>query len=504
MTPLSSADVSIMVSIIGIYMAAVLVIGWMAYRVSESTPADFFLANRTLGPIVLTMTLIASVFSAFTFLGAAGISYRFGTGWFMAQATGNAMLAFTLWLVGRRVYLISRSRNYLTPAQLFGERFGNPRIRDLWAVLMLIASVPYLAIQPVGAGYAFSGLTGGAISYEVGATLIMVVMVAYVLLGGMRSVAWTDTLQGFMMIIFLGVAMWVAVSVAGGFGAAGAKVAKDFPALFTRPGPNNFWTLQSMISWWLIFLSNVAFLPIILIRFMSAKNVGSLKFGTVAWPVVTIVVVFFTTFLGVLARSAIPDLKQADQIVPTLLSQFAHPVVAALIMAGALAAMMSTGDSFMHYVGASFVKDFWQPYVEPKASDARLTWVGRGAILVVSVLAWFIALKPPSFIVNLGAAAFTIIGVMAPAGYAALFWRRATVPGVAASMILAALYVIAQQFKWLPASWNMGFMPIVPGLVIGAVVVAVGSWITKAPRAEVVGGFFDVWEKRGSRVQPAG
>ncbi|MBI2316027.1 MAG: sodium:solute symporter family protein [Betaproteobacteria bacterium] len=391
MTPLSSADVSMMVSIVGIYMVAVLVIGWIAYRVSESTPADFFLANRTLGPIVLTMTNVASVFSAFTFLGAAGISYRFGAGWFMAQATGNAMLGFTLWLVGRRVYVVSRRRDYLTPAQMFGERFDSPRIRDLWALLMLIASVPYLAIQPVGAGYAFSGVTGGAISYEMGATLIMVVTVAYVLLGGMRSVAWTDVLQGFMMIIFLGVAMGVAVSVAGGFGAAGAKIARDFPDLFMRPGPNNFWTLQSIMSWWLIFLSNVAFLPIILIRFMSAKNIRSLKFSTVAWPVVTIIVVFFTTFLGLLARSAIPDLKQADQIVPTLLSQFAHPVVAALIIAGALAAMMSTADSFMHYVAASFVKDFWQPYVEPKASASRLTWVGRGAILVVSILAWYVS-----------------------------------------------------------------------------------------------------------------
>ncbi|MBI2316028.1 MAG: hypothetical protein HYU75_03090 [Betaproteobacteria bacterium] len=93
-----------------------------------------------------------------------------------------------------------------------------------------------------------------------------------------------------------------------------------------------------------------------------------------------------------------------------------------------------------------------------------------------------------------------MIGVMAPAGYAALFWRRATVPGVAASMILAALYVVAQQFKWLPATWNMGFLPIVPGLGIGIVVVVVLSWITRPPRAEVVSGFFDIWEKRGGRA----
>ena len=499
MTPLSSTDLALVFSVIGIYMVAVLVIGWMAFRVSKSTPADYFLANRTLGPIVLTMTNIASVFSAFTFLGAAGISYTFGAGWFMAQGTGNAMLAFTLWLVGRRVYQASRQRNYLTPAQMFGERFGNPRVRDLWAILMLLAAVPYVAIQPVGAGYVFSGLTRGVISYEVGATLIMVVTVAYVLLGGMRSVAWTDTLQGFLMIILLGVAMAVAVGAAGGFSEAGAKVAKDFPALLSRPGPRDFWKLQSMISWWLIFLSNVAFLPIILIRFMSAKNMRSLRFSAVSWPVLTIVVVFFTTFLGLLGRASIPELKQADQIVPTLLSQFASPVTAAVIMAGALAAMMSTADSFLHYVGASIVKDFWQPYVEPNASDARLTWVGRIAILIVSILAWLVAMKPPTFIINLGAVAYTAIGVLAPAGYAALFWRRTTTTGIAASMLLAFLYVVAQQFKWLPVSWNMGFMSIVSGLIIGAVAVVVVSLLTKPPSDDVVNGFFGMWEKGGRR-----
>ena len=203
------------------YLLLALGVGLLAYRVGDNDAEDFYLASRTLGTLVLLFTTFATLLSAFTFFGGPNLAYAAGPEWILVMGVMDGILFAVLWyVIGYRQWLIGRAREYVTLGEMLGDRFASPTLRALVAGVSLLWLFPYVMLQQMGAGEALRGLTSGAIPYWGGAALITVFMIAYVMLAGLRGVAWTDTLQGLFMLSVLWVAVVWVVNAAGGVGAA--------------------------------------------------------------------------------------------------------------------------------------------------------------------------------------------------------------------------------------------------------------------------------------------
>ena len=146
--------------VLGAYFLAVLVIGFIARTRWKSTPEAYFLADRKLGTLILLGTMVATNFSAFTVFGASGAGYRDGYAFFPIMGFGTGFMALTFWIIGRKVRQIGNEHKLVTPPELVRQLYHSPALSFLFAIVMIIFTIPYLALQPMAAGYALEELTG--------------------------------------------------------------------------------------------------------------------------------------------------------------------------------------------------------------------------------------------------------------------------------------------------------------------------------------------------------
>jgi len=181
-----------------------------------STPEGYFLANRDLKTLSLFFTILATNFSAFYFLGFAGEAYRIGYPYYIVMALGTGLACLSFFVIGSKVWSLGKEKGYITPSELIYDQTKSRSLSLLYAVVMILFTFPYLALQIVGAGYILESITGGEIPYFMGAVILTIVTIIYVLLGGMYSVARTDLKQGLIMVILMIAAVVVISNSLGG------------------------------------------------------------------------------------------------------------------------------------------------------------------------------------------------------------------------------------------------------------------------------------------------
>ncbi|UCH72249.1 MAG: sodium:solute symporter family protein, partial [Thermoplasmatales archaeon] len=253
------------------YFVFLIALGIFAHRKTKKTPEDYFLANRTFGPVLLFFTLAATNFSAFTFLGFAGNAYKSGFGQYGIMGFGTAIMAIMFYIIGRKVWKLGKEKGYITPPELIGDRFNSTSLRLIFMAVMVIFTIPYLATQAIGAGILIEYVTGSAVIWEVGAIFTMIVIMFYVLSGGMRGSGWTDIIQGAIMIIAMTVAViFIAINL-GGFEAANTLAYNVNPTLFARPGGNEYFMPLVWFSFMLLWIFADPMFPQIFSRFYTAK-----------------------------------------------------------------------------------------------------------------------------------------------------------------------------------------------------------------------------------------
>src|SRR4030065_453203 len=200
----------------------------------------YFVASRSIGPVVLFISMAATNFSAFTFFGFAGAAYKFGLAYYGIMAFGTGFMALSFYFIGKKVWQLGKKHGYITPPELIGDRFKSDTLRTLFLVVMIVFTLPYLATQAIGGGIAINQLTEGEVSYELGAVVVTVVILLYVTIGGMRADAYTDVLPGALMIVTMLAAVGVVSCGGGGFTNANERLATEWPDLISRPGGGNF------------------------------------------------------------------------------------------------------------------------------------------------------------------------------------------------------------------------------------------------------------------------
>ncbi|MDJ0509823.1 MAG: sodium:solute symporter family protein [Crocosphaera sp.] len=463
--------------IICFYLLATLLVGFLSYQQQENTAEDYFLANRKLGNIVLFFTLIATNFSSFFFLGFAGEGYRIGISYYPMMAFGTGFAALSFYYIGYQVWKLGKQYHFITPAELIDFRFNNPPLKVLFLAVMVIFTLPYLALQPIGAGYLLENLTNGQIPYFFGATFLTIIIVIYVLMGGMRSVALTDVLQGILMFILMITAFVVIAHNLGGF----ANITKETytlkPELFSRSGVGDFFTEKKWFSFIALWSLTLPMFPQMFMRFYTAKTSQSLKISTLLYPVITGVLFICPVMIGVWGNTVFPSLegKEADQILPMMLSEYTPLWLNSIIMVGALASFMSTLDSQLLSLSSIITRDIYLPYIHPQASLKQQTLIGRIVIIILAIIGLIIAYQPPSTIFIIATQTFTGLTVLFPTVIAALYSKNIKGVSCLVSIIVGELIVIGFQFNWLPSYLTFGFLPVIPVVVISSSIIVVGG-----------------------------
>ena len=464
----------IFIALVIIYFIVLLSLGIFAHKHTKKTPEDYFLANRSFGPIILLFTLAATNFSAFTFLGFAGNAYKTGFGQYGIMGFGTAIMAIMFYVIGRKVWKLGKEKGYITPPELIGDRFNSYSLRLLFMGVMVVFTIPYLAIQAIGAGIIIQNMTN--ISWQVGAIVTMIVIMFYVLSGGMRGSGWTDVIQGIIMILAMVLAVVIIAINLGGFEAANTAAYNANPELFTRPGGGEFFLPQIWFSFMLLWIFADPMFPQIFSRFYTAKDEKSLKMSMILYPVVVSFLFLFPVLIGVWAHGVGLEVTngQYDAVLPMMVAKYASSVYA-FVMIGALAALMSTADSQLLSLSTMLSRDL--PFKKFKISEI---FVGKILIAVLSIFAIIYVISgynPKAGIMGtLVSTTFSGLAVLCPTTIAALYWKRATKYGCMASIIIGEISVFLFQYKVLP---SFGFLAAIWGILVAIVVLIVVSYLTK-------------------------
>ena len=463
------ADLPLQVGIVVGYLLVALAVGLIAYRLTERSAEDYYLAGRTIGTVVLLFTTFATLLSAFTFFGGPNLAYAAGPEWILVMGLMDGVLFAILWYVmGYKQWLIGRKHGYVTVGEMLGDRFGSRALRGLVAAISLFWLLQYVMLQQVGAGRALESLTEGAIPYWAGATLITVFMIGYVVLSGMRGVAWTDTLQGLFMLglVWLAVA-WVVLS-AGGPGELTAAMGEANPEFLALGG--GLYSPQWMLSMAIAIAFGVAMFPQINQRFFVARSERVLKRTLALWPLLVILLFVPAFILGAWATGLGIAPNAEGNILPPLLNAYTPTWFAALVVAGAMAAMMSSSDSMLLSGSSYLTRDLYRPFVDPDVSDRREDFVARLAVVAFALIALVMSLGTDLTLIEIGATAFKGYAQLTLPVLVALYWRGTTRAGMLAGIGLSqAFYLLATFTDQVPATywgWQAGLVGMGLGLAL--------------------------------------
>lgn len=459
------------------------VIGFIAYKRTLPTMESYFVAGRSFGVIPTLFAWYGTMFSAYMFLGLVGMAYKSGLG-VMVQWYICLLMPLCFTLIGVPAWRLGKKYGYVSPIDLFVDRYESKFLRYLLAIMSICVCVPYLVMQCAGAGWVLKGATGGQIPYWVGVVVLAVIMGLYIIPGGFKGMTWVDAVQGGLLIFVLSFATIFLYQKAGGDMAEITRkiiAAKPLDKLLTLPGLVPIWTYNMFIFLGILGASWGLF-PQMYPRFYAARDekviiIFSLIFG------LTVPFIFLhTNVLGQITRILIPGLTgmQVDSVLPMAIGKFAPKWVTGLLMAGVFAAILSTSASFIMGVSAVITKDIYRPLAKGK-SEEHIVMAGRIFCLVIIIICMLVALNPPTYLVFLGLLAFSIGIQMAPLMFAAYYWPRGNKYGAIAGCLVGFGILIFHLFlgeKYLYTSlWGAppGLLAFVPNLVIFMVV----SLVTK-------------------------
>ncbi|MFS8852505.1 sodium:solute symporter family protein [Synechococcus sp. R5-16] len=471
-------DSILSLGVVGVYLLLLAAIGFWSYRHSGRDPVSYFLAGRGLGSLALTLTTLATLLSAFTFIGVPADAYTHGLGIFLGVGVTTALISGLFLWVGYRVWLAAQHFGFITPSEFFGHRFQSPLLALLYCLSALVFTAPYISIQIIGGARTLAAVLGEGIPYWPLAVVVALVILGYVLFGGSQAVVWTDVVQGIILILGMGVA-FVAVAFS-----LGREAGSELDPWLSLPGPQGRWSWQGLLGNQLLFFMATPLFPQFFQRFYMAKSARPFQTLMVVWPLLILLVFFPAALLGVWGRLAFPGLEKADQIIPLML-QTLPGGVAAVVITAALAALMSTADSQLLTASSLVTRDLVVTFFRRQLSPHQEEQLGRWVVLGIGLASFAIALNPPGLIVEIATWSFQGNAMLFPILIAGLYWKRATRAGAVAGALVSSGLTLGWLSGLLPRAWTGGWLPVIPAVVIGSGVLIGVSLLTQPPKEQV-------------------
>ena len=498
-----------------IYMAAVIGIGLIYAKRANASSENYFLGGRSLGPWVTAMSAEASDMSGWLLMGLPGVAYWCGLSDAFWTAFGLAVGTYLNWrIVSTRLRRYSiQAGNAITLPEFFSNRFREEKkvIGSLAAVFILIFFTVYASSCFVTCGKLFSTLFGAP--YVPMMILGAVFVLAYTLLGGFLAESASDFMQAIVMIVALTLIVIVGTSHAGGLAAvvANAKSIPGFweffgianPAMengvqqvvngapvFAEASDYGILKICSMMAWGLGYFG----MPQVLLRFMAIRKEEELTLSrrvAMVWVAISLAV---AVFIGIVGRAVFPTAHltatAAENIFITLSTSFLPPILAGFVMAGILAATISSSDSYLLIAASAFAKNIYQGIVKKDADDDKVLKMSRLTLLCIAIIAVFIAMDEDSVIFTIVSFAWAGFGAtFGPLMVFNLFWKRMTRAGAIAGMVGGAGMVFVWKLVISKLGGLFAIYELLPAFIFSAICIVVVSLLTPTPSAEIQADF---------------
>jgi len=401
---------------------------------SSSFLSDYFLGSRELGGLVLAMTMVATYGSASSFLGGPGAAYSIGLGWVLLAMTQIATGYFVLLILGKKFAIVTRRFRAVTLIDFLKERYKSTPVVLLSALSIIIFLFAAMAAQWVGGAYLIQSLTG--ITYTSALFIFTVSVLVYVVIGGFRAVAITDTVQGIVMLFGTLILLIAVIIAGGGLSNIFTDLMTENPNLVTPYGQDGQLTGLYVSSFWILVGVGVVGLPQVAVRAMSYRDAKSMHKALMIGTVVVGFIMLNMHLIGIFARPILPGIEVADQVIPLIALDVLPGWLAGIVLAAPLAAMMSTVDSLLLLVSSSIVKDVYINYIKPEATSNHVKKISMGFTALIGTIAFLLAINPPELLIYLNLFAFggleaafiwpVVLG---------LYWKYANKFGAIASMV---------------------------------------------------------------------
>ncbi|ALX50176.1 sodium/pantothenate symporter [Lentibacillus amyloliquefaciens] len=431
-----------------IFLLIVFMIGiWSNRKMasSKSFLSDYFLGSREFGGMVLAMTMVATYGSASSFLGGPGAAYSIGFGWVLLAMTQVATGYFVLLVLGKKFAIVTRRYKAVTLIDFLKERYKSTPVVLLSALSIIIFLFSAMAAQWVGGAYLIQSLTG--LSYTAALFIFTLSVLIYVIIGGFRAVAITDTMQGVVMFLGTFVLLVAVIMAGGGLSNIFSDLVAENPNFVTPYGQDGQLSAAYISSYWILVGVGVIALPQVTVRAMSYRNTKSMHRAIMIGTVVVGFIMLNMHLIGVFARPVLPGIEVADQVIPLIALDVLPSWLAGIVLAAPLAAMMSTVDSLLLLVSSSVVKDVYINYFKPEASFKHVKKVSMGVTAVIGIVAFLLSINPPELLIFLNLFAFG--GLEAAFIWPivlGLYWKTANKSGAIASMITGIVSYIGIHF----------------------------------------------------------
>ena len=487
-----------------LYLCFVIFTGVMIGRRSKKSAEGFYLGGRGMGPLVTAMSAEASDMSSYLLMGIPGLAYLSGVADASWTAIGLALGTYlNFLLVAKRLRRYSVRLDAITIPGFISKRYGEkkPVIMCISALIILIFFVPYVASGLAAIGKLFNSLFGW--NYMAAVVIGAIVIISYTSIGGFSAVATMDLIQSVIMTTALCIIVVFGVVQAGGMDAVIAhaqtlpgflRFNQTYNAATGAAEPYGVIRIISMLAWGLGYFG----MPHILVRFMAIRDEKELTLSrriAATWVVISMAVAVFIGIVGhaVSASGRIPFLEgSATETVIVQLSSLqstygifpAH--VAGGLLAGMLAATMSTADSQLLAAASAFSENMMQDVFGIKLTEKQTMLCARLTVVVIAVIAMFLASDPNSNVFQIVSFAWAGFGAtFGPAILCALFWKRSTRQGIMAGLVAGGAMIFIWKFliKPLGGIWNI--YELLPAFLVALIAIVVVSLLTGKPDAEI-------------------
>ena len=441
------------------YLMSLLMIGVVGRLArKEDSLADFYLSGRGMGLFVLFLTLYATQYSGNTLIGMAGKSYRQGYA-FLVSVTFMMSVIGAYLIYAPKLHRLSKKNRFITVGDYIEHRYQSPVLTIFITIVCIITVGSYILTNLKAIGYIVEATTGGRVTFVQGIIALSLIMVIYETLGGMRSVAWTDAIQGILLIAGCIFIFWGIEYQYGGISAVAEKLVSSRSEMWCPP---DFAQKRLWLSTIIIIFFGISIYPQAIQRIYSAKNAKTLKRSFQIMIFMPFVTTFFLIIVGMVGMNRFPglDIQGSEEITMILLNDMAMHIPGIkffiiLFLSAAVAAIMSTVDSALLAISSLFTQDIYRR-IRPSASQSHLTGTGKMFSWGIMACMAYFATNLPQTIWRLTEMKLEVLCQVAPAIFLGLH-----IKSLSGRSILSGLSIGIGVTLFIMFSKNMG-IPIIP------------------------------------------
>ncbi|WP_066172378.1 sodium/pantothenate symporter [Bacillus marinisedimentorum] len=446
-----------------VFLVIIFAVGFYASSFISRTNTflhEYFLGSRELGGFILAMTMIATYGSASSFIGGPGVAYNVGLGWVLLAMSQVVTGYFVLAILGKKFAIVSRKVDAVTLVDFLKARYDSKWVVILSAASIIIFLFSAMAAQWVGGARLIESITG--LSYTTALFIFAISVIVYVIIGGFRAVALTDSIQGVVMFFGTSVILIGTIIAGGGIGNIMQDLTAENPGLVTPFGADGSLTPLYVSSFWILVGVGVVGLPQVAVRAMSYKNARAMHRAMIIGTVVVGFIMLGMHLTGVFARAVMPGIEIGDTVMPLIAMEVLPSWLAGIVLAAPMAAIMSTVDSLLLLVSSAVIKDVYLNYVKPETGEEKVKKLSLTVTAVIGVLVFFMAVNPPELLIWLNL--FSFGGLEAAFIWPVvlgMYWERGNKYGALASMLIGiSTYILFHSYWPNPLGMHTVVLPV--------------------------------------------